>query len=54
MADMTASEVAAANTTDAFELLTPEQDLHLLRSVIYGGIWVPFSQAYHDGRESCF
>lgn len=37
---------AAARAAEAFERLPLEQDLHLLRSVLYEGVWVQFNRTY--------
>ena len=35
-------EFLAAGMTDAFERLPLERDLHLMRSVLYAGVWQRF------------
>lgn len=35
---------------DAFERLPIEQDLHLLRSIVYAGVWQKFNQTYQDAE----
>ena len=48
---------AAGMAADAFERLPLERDLHLMRSVVYAGVWGPYNKRYgqaeaqpHDGR----
>lgn len=42
-----------AGAADAFERLPIEQDIHLLRSVLYAGVWQPFNKKYSKdaGRD---
>ena len=42
----TALAVMADGTAAAFERLPLEQDLHLLRSIVYAGLWQRFNQTY--------
>lgn len=44
--------LVAADAADAFERLPLEQDLHLLRSVLYEGIWIQFNRTYRDNNEA--
>ena len=44
----TALAVMADGTAAAFEKLPLEQDLHLLRSIIYAGVWQKFNHTYRD------
>lgn len=44
----TALAVMADGAAAAFERLPLEQDLHLLRSIVYAGVWQKFNQAYRD------
>lgn len=39
-------QLAAASAAEAFERLPLAQDLHLLRSVLYEGIWIQFNRTY--------
>jgi hypothetical protein len=39
-------ELTAAETSTWFERLPLEQDLHLLRSVLYEGVWIQFNRGY--------
>ncbi|MEC4294760.1 DUF5685 family protein [Adlercreutzia shanghongiae] len=39
-------QLVAAEAAAAFERLPLEQDLHLLRSVLYEGIWIQFNRTY--------
>lgn len=43
---------AAARAAEAFERLPLEQDLHLLRSVLYEGVWVQFNRTYSQNNEA--
>lgn len=43
---------AAARAAETFERLPLEQDLHLLRSVLYEGVWVQFNRIYHQNNEA--
>lgn len=44
----TALAVMADGTAAAFEKLPLEQDLHLLRSIVYAGVWQKFNHTYRD------
>lgn len=41
-----AIESVAGAAADAFERLPLERDLHLMRNVIYAGIWAPYNRCY--------
>lgn len=41
-----------AQAAAAFEKLPLEQDLHLLRSVVYSGVWQKFNAQYRKGRAN--
>ena len=43
--------VYAARVAQVFERLPLEQDVHLLRSVIYAGVWGQFNRTYENERE---
>ncbi len=42
----------AGAAADAFERLPLERDLHLMRSVVYAGIWTPYNRCYGTETES--
>ena len=42
----------AGAAADAFERLPLERDLHLMRSVVYAGIWQPYNKAYGNADGS--
>ena len=46
----TALAVMADGAAAAFEKLPLEQDLHLLRSIVYAGVWQRFNQTYRDAE----
>ena len=41
-----------ANATQAFERLPLEQDLHLLRSVLYAGVWQKYRAHFEGAHDS--
>lgn len=43
-------EALAADAAEAFEKLPLEQDVHLLRSVLYAGVWQKFNQEYRSAE----
>lgn len=43
--------VLIGNAADTFERLPLEQDLHLLRSVLYSGVWQQFNRTYPAATE---
>lgn len=45
-------QLVAADAARAFERLPLEQDLHLLRSVLYEGIWIQFNQTYRSNEKA--
>lgn len=45
-------ELVAADMASAFERLPLEQDLHLLRSVLYEGVWIQFNQTCAKSSEA--
>ena len=43
--------VLIGNAADTFERLPLEQDLHLMRSVLYAGVWQQFNRTYPSTTE---
>ena len=52
--DMQLLQMLLADGVDAFELLPLEQDLPLMRNILYAGVWQKYDQAFsrRDKRES--
>ena len=45
-------QLTAADAANTFERLPLEQDLHLLRSVLYEGVWIQFNQTYRSEEKA--
>ena len=45
-------EVLAADMAEAFERLPLVQDVHLMRSVLYAGVWQKFNHTYKERSEA--
>jgi hypothetical protein len=43
--------VLIGECTSEFEALAPERDLHLLRNVLYSGVWMKYRAVKHDAGE---
>jgi len=52
--DMQLLQMLLADGVDAFEMLPLEQDLPLMRNILYAGVWQKYGQAFsrRDKRES--
>ena len=44
-------ELLAASVAEAFEKLPLERDLHLLRSVVYAGVWQKYYALENDKEK---
>ena len=44
-------ELLAASVAEAFEKLPLERDLHLLRSVVYAGVWQQYNTKENDKEK---